>query len=89
MSTEKILNKYIEFKSIGDEKYVLLNTNVKTLQEELEKQLSLHSVSQQLELLKAYENMLLNAGDLIQEIEDQDRNDFIDSFNRITKQKIL
>lgn len=44
MNIEKILNKYIEPKRIGNEKYMVLNTNIKTLQEELEKQLSIHGV---------------------------------------------
>lgn len=44
MSIEKILNKYIEPKRIGNEKYMVLNTNIKTLQEEIEKQLSICDV---------------------------------------------
>ena len=44
MNIEKILNKYIEPKRIGTEKYMVLNTNIKTLQEEIEKQLSIYVV---------------------------------------------
>lgn len=43
--------------------------------------LNLYNVRKQSELLKAYESMLLNAGDLTQEIKDQDRNEFIEAFN--------
>ena len=39
------------------------------------------AIRKQKELLKAYESMLLNAGDLTQEIKDKDRDDFIKSFN--------
>ena len=45
------------------------------------KNLAIPDVRQQSELLKAYESMLLNAGDLTQGIKDQDRNDFIKAFN--------
>ena len=45
-------------------------------------QLRLHLVSHQRELLKAYERILLNAGDLTQKIKDRDRDEFIESFNR-------
>ena len=48
---------------------------------DLKKQLQSYNVRQLSELLKAYESMLLNSGDLTQEIKDQDRDDFIKAFN--------
>lgn len=42
MKIEKIVNKYLEPKWIGGEKYMILTTNIKTLLEEIEKELPTH-----------------------------------------------
>jgi hypothetical protein len=48
---------------------------------EVVKNLGLGGVSHQRELLKAYEKMLINAGDMTGNIKEEDRNDFIYAFN--------
>ncbi len=43
---KEVLNKYIKVKRIGEHgKFVVLNTNITTLEKELKKQLSIYSVS--------------------------------------------
>tara|TARA_R110002012_G_scaffold294966_1_gene491317 strand:+ start:733 stop:912 length:180 start_codon:yes stop_codon:yes gene_type:complete len=51
------------------------------LKESIDDYLKRKTHKELLELLKSYESMLLNAGDLTQEIKDQDRDDFIEAFN--------
>lgn len=55
--------------------------NIDELAERIVKLFAIPDVRQQSELLKAYESMLFNAGDMTGKIKDQCRDDFIEAFN--------
>lgn len=73
--------------SIDDMLYELQSSLFKK-QDEF-KNLTIFNVRQQNKLLKAYEIMLFNSGDLTQKIKDQHRDDFIKAFNSNFSDKVL
>ena len=58
-----------------------LQDEITKLKAENEKLFAIPDVRQQSELLKAFCSMLLNAGDLTQQISDDDINSFLKAFN--------
>ena len=70
-------------KNSKDNKATITNVELwaKSWRKERELALTLTDISGQRELLKAYEKMLINAGDMTGNIKEEDRNDFIYAFN--------